>query len=69
EDLSIIGFDDIQSAQLVSPPLTTIKQDINEKGRLASKLLIDAINENDRTAKHLVLQPTLVVRESVKTKG
>ena len=65
EDLSIIGFDDIQSAKLVYPALTTIKQDIMEKGRLASKLLIDAINGNDKEIKHLVMQPTLIVRESV----
>ena len=66
EDLSIVGFDDIQSAKLVFPGLTTIKQDIMEKGRLASKLLIDAIVGNDKEIKHLVLQPTLLVRESVK---
>ena len=68
EDLSIIGFDDIQSAKLVSPALTTVKQDIMEKGRLASKLLIDAITLGDHSAKHLVLQPTLVIRESVQEK-
>ncbi len=68
EDLSVVGFDDIQSAMLVSPPLTTVKQDIMEKGRLVSKLLIDAINGGDQSAKHLVMQPTLVIRESVLSK-
>ncbi|MBP5216305.1 MAG: LacI family DNA-binding transcriptional regulator [Bacilli bacterium] len=68
EDLSIVGFDDIQIAKLVSPPLTTIKQDINEKGRLAAKLLIDAMLGEDKEAKHLVIQPTLVVRESTMAK-
>lgn len=65
DDLSIVGFDDIQSAKLVNPALTTIKQDIMEKGRLASKLLIDSINENEDSIKHLVLQPKLIERESV----
>ena len=68
ENLSIIGFDDIQSAKLVYPALTTIKQDIMEKGRLASKLLIDAINGNDKDIKHLVMQPSLIIRESVAKK-
>ena len=66
DDLSIIGFDDINSAELVSPALTTIKQDIMEKGRLASKLLIDSLLSNDRSIKHLVIQPKLIERESVK---
>ena len=65
QDLSIIGFDDIQSAKLVFPALTTVKQDIMEKGRLASKLLIDAIVGNDKSIKHLVMQPQLVIRQSV----
>ena len=64
-DLSIVGFDDIQSAKLVYPALTTVKQDIMEKGRLASKLLIDAIIGNDKSIKHLVMQPQLIVRKSV----
>ena len=66
DDLSIIGFDDINSAELVSPALTTIKQDIMEKGRLASKLLIDSLLSNDTSIKHLVIQPKLIERESVK---
>lgn len=65
QDLSIVGFDDIQSAKLVFPALTTVKQDIMEKGRLASKLLIDAIIGNDKSIKHLVMQPQLVIRQSV----
>ena len=65
-DLSIVGFDDIQSARLVYPTLTTIKQDIVEKGRLAYKLLMDAMVGNDKSIKHVVMQPTLIVRESVK---
>ena len=66
DDLSIVGFDDIQSAKLVFPALTTIKQDIMEKGRLTAKLLIDALNNGDKEVKHLVMEPTLIERESVK---
>lgn len=40
DDFSIIGFDDIQAAALVDPPLTTIAQDFHQLGELAGKALI-----------------------------
>lgn len=40
DDISIIGFDNIQAAQLVDPPLTTIAQDFTRIGAIAGKTLI-----------------------------
>lgn len=40
EDLSVVGFDDIPAAAWTNPPLTTVRQPIVEKGRLAARLLI-----------------------------
>ncbi len=40
EDLSVVGFDDIPMAAWTNPPLTTVRQAIVEKGRLAARLLI-----------------------------
>ena len=39
EELSIIGFDDIQAATFVEPPLTTMAQDFKEIGKLGEVLL------------------------------
>lgn len=67
QDLSIMGYDDIELARYLSPPLSTICQPKAELGKLAVEALLQRIknpNENYRT---LVLEPTCVLRESVYT--
>ena len=43
EQLSVVGFDDIVEAELVTPALTTIRQPAEEKGRTAGTLLVEMI--------------------------
>lgn len=65
-ELSIVGFDNIDIAAFMVPPLTTVSQDGVEMGRTAATLLLDMI-EHDRAADEtddIVIQPTLIVRES-----
>ncbi|AYO33930.1 substrate-binding domain-containing protein [Haemophilus influenzae] len=65
QDLSIMGYDDIELARYLSPPLSTICQPKAELGKLAVEALLQRIknpNENYRT---LVLEPTCVLRESI----
>lgn len=57
-DISVVGFDDIPEAAVEG--LTTIRQPIREKGRLASRLVLD----QDRTDRQIVLPHQLVVRAS-----
>ncbi|PRM09125.1 Ribose operon repressor [Haemophilus influenzae] len=67
QDLSIMGYDDIELARYLSPPLSTICQPKAELGKLAVEALLQRIknpNENYRT---LVLEPTCVLRESIYT--
>lgn len=67
QDLSIMGYDDIELARYLSPPLSTICQPKAELGKLAVETLLQRIknpNENYRT---LVLEPTCVLRESIYT--
>jgi DNA-binding LacI/PurR family transcriptional regulator len=59
EDLSVVGFDDIPAAKLITPDLTTANQPLREKGRLAISSLLDA-NEAPRR----ILPTKLVVRGS-----
>lgn len=61
-DLSIVGFDDIPEAARTSPPLTTVHQPHAEKGRLATRLLLDQL-AGKRVASR-VLPTHLVVRGS-----
>lgn len=66
DDVSVIGFDDNSAADLSRPALTTVHQDITEKGRLAVEFLLQMVDGNVPT-RHTVLLPThLVIRKSVR---
>lgn len=68
EDLEVIGFDDLPVAALCHPPLSTVRQPIVEKGRLAAELLLDAIA--DRSTPDPVVLPTeLVLRGTTRPPG
>lgn len=62
QDVSVIGYDDIQLAQHSTPPLTTIRQEINTSGRLLVRKLLDLIDDKPVESEHLPIR--LVVRES-----
>lgn len=66
EDISIIGFDDNAAAQLSRPALTTIRQDINLKGKKAVKSLLSMINGTVFTSQNIVLGTKLIERGSVR---
>ena len=61
-DVSIAGFDDIPEAARTSPPLTTVHQPHAEKGRLATRLLLDQLA--GRRVASRVLPTRLVIRGS-----
>jgi DNA-binding LacI/PurR family transcriptional regulator len=67
-DLSVIGFDDTLAARLSDPPLTTVRQDVDAKGRTAAAALVSAIDaarlDKPATPEHHLLPTELVVRES-----
>ena len=63
EDLAIVGFNDIEMAKYVTPPLTTIKQDAIKIGTLASEIVVNRI-EGKEQANRTILAPKLVVRDS-----
>ena len=65
DDVSIIGFDDINLSKYINPGLTTVRQDINKKGEMAIKLILNSINS--QTGKQEIILPVEIVeRESVK---
>lgn len=63
-DVSVIGFDDIKAAGFTLPRLTTIHQPLEEFGRIAGEHLIGRIHGTQPPRREIVVQPTLVVRES-----
>lgn len=62
-DISVIGFDDIPLAEVIDPPLTTVRQPAFEKGEKAAKLLIKMIEQKEKI-KSEVLRVELIVRNS-----
>jgi LacI family transcriptional regulator len=69
EDVSVIGFDDIQWAAVVSPSLTTIRQPFAELAERAVEVLIDRLRRPERRARRVVLDMSLVERETVADLG
>ncbi len=64
-DVSVVGFDDIQSAAFFTPSLTTVRQPLHEMGKSGARILLDRIaNPSGDYAAAVVMQPELIVRES-----
>jgi LacI family transcriptional regulator len=63
EDVAIVSFNDIEMAKYASPPLTSVRVDAEEMGRVGVKLLIDRINGR-KTPLKVIIPTELVIRES-----
>ncbi|UCC89072.1 MAG: LacI family DNA-binding transcriptional regulator [Anaerolineales bacterium] len=64
QDVAITGFDDIPLAQHSHPALTTLHQPIYRIGRMICDMLIKCIRGESLPERHVLLQPSLVVRRS-----
>ena len=66
DDISVIGFDDIDIASMVHPALTTVHQPIDKMVELGAQLLLDQLDGGIGTGVKRVMSPWLVERESVR---
>jgi DNA-binding LacI/PurR family transcriptional regulator len=64
DDVSVVGFDDIQSAAYLSPPLTTVRQPLQEMGEIAARALLDRIEKQAKYVAEISIAPEFVVRDS-----
>lgn len=64
EDISLVGHNDMPMADMLAPPLTTIRIAHHEMGAQAARLLLEHIRGAQSDAAHVVLPPELVVRGS-----
>jgi LacI family repressor for deo operon, udp, cdd, tsx, nupC, and nupG len=70
EDLSVVGFDNIELSSMFYPSITTINQPCYEMGVLATKQLMDAIGSFEHwNPREIFVEHTLVERESSGTYG
>jgi DNA-binding LacI/PurR family transcriptional regulator len=64
QDISVVGFDDIQWAAFNTPSLTTVRQPLVKMGQIAAETVIGMIENNRERIAQIAIEPTLVVRES-----
>lgn len=64
EDLSVVGFDDVELCQWVSPQLTTVRQPLAEMAREATRMVIELARDGARATPRVELATTVIERES-----
>lgn len=65
EDIAVVGFDDIRFAPYLKVPLTTVRQPIEDLGKISAKLLLEKLSSKKKSSSQkVVLDTKLIVRES-----
>ncbi|MGA2353620.1 MAG: LacI family DNA-binding transcriptional regulator [Terriglobales bacterium] len=64
DDVSVVGFDDIQNAAYTNPPLTTVRQPLIKMGETAARTLLDRIEGKMKYVPEIAIEPELVTRRS-----
>ncbi|MEK4192871.1 LacI family DNA-binding transcriptional regulator [Paenibacillus sp. FSL L8-0323] len=67
EDLSMIGYDDLMLSKIISPPLTTVHQSLDQMGRLAVEKLLSLIEKPLELPNSTLMNHYIVERETVRT--
>jgi LacI family transcriptional regulator len=65
EDVSLMGFDDLDLAETTNPSLSSVSQSGYQLGTTAAQILLDRLAGDTSAARHLVLQTSLKLRHSV----
>ncbi|MCL5986462.1 MAG: LacI family transcriptional regulator [Actinobacteria bacterium] len=67
KDISLIVFDDVEYFPEMTPPITAVSQPVHEIGSTAAELVIKRIEQESKfKPKHIILKPTLVIRDSCR---
>ena len=64
QDMAVVGYDDIELARYMTPPLTTVHQPKDELGELAIDVLIHRMAQPEQAQQRVQLTPELVIRSS-----
>ncbi|MEE1742739.1 LacI family DNA-binding transcriptional regulator [Streptomyces sp. BE147] len=64
QDVAVVGFDDSSAASACRPPLTTVRQPVEEMAAEMTRLLLDRLARPDEPPTSVIFEPELVVRES-----
>lgn len=66
DDMSIVGFDDLDAARWSAPPLTTVRQPLTEMAAMATRMLLALVNGEELGSHRLELATALIVRQSTR---
>jgi DNA-binding LacI/PurR family transcriptional regulator len=69
DDISVIGFDNIEMGQHFIPSISTVDIDKEKMGMKAVEMLLDRISKKSTEPERLVFPVNLIIRDSVKTRG
>ncbi|MET1075437.1 MAG: substrate-binding domain-containing protein, partial [Umezawaea sp.] len=64
EDVAVVGFDDLMIASTALPPLTTVRQDVEQLGRTMTWCLLGQLAGEEGLPPSLLLPTSLVIRSS-----
>ena len=63
-DVSVVGFDDIQSAAYFTPRITTVRQPLFQMGQIAARTLLKRLSGEEDGLPFIAVEPELMLRES-----
>ena len=66
EDISVVGFDDIYLAAQVRPAITTVRQPLEQMGRVAAQMLLENLRNPGSRKDRIELPTELVIRDSCR---
>ncbi len=64
EDVALAGFDDLDFAVQLDPPLTTVRQGVRQQGKEAARALVQLLEDPERSPRRVLLPTELVIRQS-----
>jgi LacI family transcriptional regulator len=64
DDISVVGFDNINQSAMVYPPLTTVHQPLEQMGRVATQMLLGILKTPKNDVGRIELPTELIVRSS-----
>lgn len=65
DDMSIVGFDDMESVRYLEVPITTVRQPMYDIGKTACELLMEKVKYQNHNTRRITLPTELIIRKSV----
>jgi LacI family transcriptional regulator len=66
DDVSVVGFDDLDAARWAVPPLTTVRQPLTEMAAMATRMLLSLVADEELGSHRIELATPLIVRQSTR---